>query len=70
MSHGREPVLLYEWKVVAVADDALESTLNRYQAEWEIFSVVPTIKFSASMMMGAPMPSAVYCNVLLRRPKK
>ncbi len=37
MSHGREPVLLYEWKVVAVADDALESTLNRYQAEWEIF---------------------------------
>jgi hypothetical protein len=58
----------YQWKVVAVADEELEAALNSLEAEWEIFSVVPTIKFGSSLMMGAPMPNAVVCNVIVRRP--
>jgi hypothetical protein len=59
-----------KWKVVTVTRDQMESSLNSYQQQgWEIFAVVPTLKFENTkvVMATVSLPKAIEYDLIMRR---
>ncbi len=67
MSESAQAGGRHEWHVERANEDALEQTLNRLDADWEVFSVTPTIRFGKKVM-GAPVPTEICYTVVVRRP--
>lgn len=62
---------MYEWKVDTVSE-GLESALNKYECEgWEIFAVVPTLKFENTkvVMATVSLPKQIEYNIVMRKRK-
>jgi hypothetical protein len=62
---------MYQWKVETCQIDVLEEKLNFYQnCGWEIFQVVPTLKFENTnvVMTSVSLPKQIEYNIVMRKP--
>jgi hypothetical protein len=62
---------MYEWRVETVSE-GLEAALNKHEWEgWEIFSVVPTLKFENTkvVMATVSLPKQIEYNIVMRKRK-
>lgn len=63
---------MFQWKVETVSAVQLESSLNRLEdAGWEIFNVVPTLKFENTkvVMATVSLPKEIEYNLVVRKRK-
>lgn len=62
---------MYDWKVDTVSED-LQGALNKYDGDgWEIFAVVPTLKFENTkvVMATVSLPKQIEYNIVMRKRK-